>query len=215
MATLSLLRSKVKEITRAPVFTDDDIDSYLNRGVTLIAGGLPSRFGALQTPPLSPLFSITTLSTATDAAYVAMPATYQRSLQFVADSSGSEVTLYSSMIEFSSDYPLMGTSGDVRAVVEQGGNLYYQGIPTVSETLTLHFFRFPVEMSGDSDTPDGLPGHLAEALLVNYACAEIFQVLPEKNSHDQSLWHTQLFNRAVLALEVSTPVDNRSLFLGG
>jgi len=215
MPTLVNLRSQIKEILHTSIFTDSEITARLNLGVNLIAAGLPSSFGEIKTPPLPDLFSIATVDTVLSTAYASMPATYQRSLQFVADSSGREIDVYNSMIEFAEDNPLMDRDGSVDGVIEQGGRLYYQGIPTSVETLTLHFFRLPVDMSSDSESPDGLPDHLAEPLLVNYVCKELFQLLRDKNSPDRVIWHTQLFNQYMRALEISIPADNRSLFLFG
>jgi len=210
MATLASLKANILEIINTRMFSEEYIETKINLAISLIAGGVKSSFGDFLTPPLPQLFNIATINTATDAAYVSMPATFQRKLQFVANSGGSEIEIYNSMIEFAGVYPLMNGSGTISSVVEQGGNLYYQKIPTVSETLTLHFFRHPVDMTTSDDTPDGIPEHLQEPLLVNYVCKELFNI--SENSNIEK--HTILFNDAVRLLEVTIPFDNRSLYLG-
>jgi len=215
MPTLAELRAHVRNRVPDPISGDSVITAQLNLGVLQIAGGILSPSGSYITPPLPKLFKTDTVDTSTSLAYVSAPATFQRSLQFVSNSDGREIEIYNSMIEFAEDYPLMDGSGPVESIVEQGGTIYYQKIPTVAETLTLHFFRLPVDMSGDDDTPDGIPSHLAEDLLVNFACIKIFQT--QKKAQDRSaeiLWHTDLFNKAMRLLELSIPQDTRSLFLG-
>lgn len=216
MATLSELRELVENIIDDTSFVDSDIDGYLNCAVNEIAGGMPSTLGSFTTPPLPNLFKIDTIDTSTPATYVSMPAIFQRNLQFVSNSDGREITIYNSMIEFAEDYPLMDGSGSVEAVVEQGGNLYYQKIPTVAETLTLHFFRLPVEMSAKTSTPDGIPLHLQIPLLVNRASQKIFELIEDsiEGQGPNTIRYKTFFNEALRTLELSIPSDNRSLFLG-
>jgi len=215
MATLAELRALVSANVQNASFNTTTIDSYLNRGVTEIAGGMPSTLGSFITPPLPDLFTIATVATVTNAAYVSMPATFQRNLQFVSDSNGIEVDIANSMIEFSSDYPLMNGSGSVESVIEQGGNIYYQRIPTAAMTLTLHFYRLPVDMSLTTSVPDGIPSSLAVPLLVNYACKEIFSIIEAgQKTQLKMLKHIEMFNAALRQLELSIPFDSRSLFLG-
>jgi len=213
MATLSDLRVLVANIIQDTSF---NIDEYLNRGVTEIAGGMTSNFGNLITPPLPDLFKIDTVSTSTSEAYVSMPATFQRTLQFVANSSGQEIEIYNSMIEFAQDHPLLDESGTVQAVIEKGGNLYYQKIPPVAETLTLHFFRKPVDMTDSDSVPDGIPLHLQSPLLVNYASWKIYELIEDdiNNVAPNTTKYKAFFQEALKTLELSLPVDERSLFLG-
>ena len=211
MSTRLELETLVDEIIQDSSLKSS-ITGYLNRGVNEIAGGMPSTLGSFLTPPLPLLFSIDTVDTSTSAAYVSMPATFQRNLQFAADSSGREITVFDSMIEFAEDYPLMDKAGRVDAVVEQGGNLYYQRIPSAAETLTLHFFRLPVKMSEDSHVPDGIPLHLQESLLVNYAAWHLYKLIeddldePGKNTAR----YKNFFDEALRTLELSIPADARS-----
>ena len=216
MATLSTLRSLVSNIIQDDSFDNTDIDGYLNRGVSEISGGLQSTLGSFITPPLPNLFSIGTVTTATTLAYVSMPATYQRNLQFVSNSSGQEIEIYNSMIEFAEDYPLMDGSGSVKAVVVQGNTLYYQDIPTVAEILTLHFYRLPVDMSVATGTPDGIPLHMQIPLLTNYVAWKIFELIEDGIGGEgtNTARYKTFFQEALRILELNVPFDGRPLFLG-
>lgn len=213
MATRTELQALVEDIIQDSSFTVTD---YLNRGVNEIAGGMLSTVGAVITPPLPQLFKTATVDTVTDEAFVSMPATFHRSLQLVSNSDGREIDLYNSMIRFVANYPLLNGTGAVEATIEQGGNLYYQKIPTVAETLTVHYFRLPVRMTEDSHTPDGIPSHLQIPLLVNYASWQAWRLIEDgiKGEGPNTARYKQFFNEALKVLELSIPTDVRSLFLG-
>ena len=211
MSTRLELETLVEEIIQ-DTSLNSSINGCLNRAVNEIAGGMPSTVGSFLTPPLPLLFSIDTVDTSTSAAFVSMPATFQRNLQFAADSSGREITVFDSMIEFAEDYPLMDKAGRVDAVVEQGGNLYYQRIPSAAETLTLHFYRLPVIMSEDSHLPDGIPLHLQEPLLVNYVAWHLYKLIEDDLDEPgiNTARYKNFFDEALRTLELSIPADARS-----
>ena len=210
MATLTQLKSKVMDVIRDAQVRNTSITNYLNTGVSEIASGLPSAFGSFMTPPLPDLFTIDTVDTDTTDAYVSMPDTFQRALVFAADEDGVEIDIANSWIEFASDYPLLDRSGSVNEVAEKGGNLYYQGIPTTSEEITVHFYRSPVDMVLPASTPDGIPNNFQERLLVNYAVYRIYELIEEL---EKASYYRSFFKEAMDDFELSLPVDTRSLFL--
>src|SRR5574343_314725 len=139
MATFEQLINKVSTLVQ-DASLDDLIPEFINQGVQEIAGGMQSTLGSWTTPPLPRLFKIETISTDIANAYVDMPATFHRTLQFAVDKNGSEIEIANSFIEFSETYPLLDKTGRISTVIEHGGKLYYQGIPTISEDITLHFY---------------------------------------------------------------------------
>ena len=156
-------------------FSSTDILASLNRGVLDIAGGGPRNWGLPTLAPLPDLLSSATVDTDTNH-NVAMPATYHRGLFRVTDSSGNKITVYDSFIKMMDDYDnLTRTGSAVSAVCLKGNTLYYNPIPTAAQTITLWFHRLPVAMALDASTPDGLPAHLHERLLVNYVLARWYE----------------------------------------
>lgn len=135
MATLAQLKSKVLDVISDSNVRITSIVNYLNSGVTDIAAGLPSAFGSFLTPPLPGLFTIGTVTTASTAAYVSMPTTFQRDLVFAADENGVEIDIADSWIEFAETEPLLDRDGRIYEVIEMGGNLYYQGIPAADQVI--------------------------------------------------------------------------------
>jgi len=214
-------------ISRTNTLVDDtslytSLGGFINQGVSEIAGGIPSLLDGITdplpnslTPPLPDLFTIDTVSTSTSAAYVDMPDDFQRDLQFAASATGSEIDIAESFIEFVETYPLLDKSGRITEVIEHGNKLYYQGIPTVSEEVTLHYYRKPVDMVADVDTPDGIPEHLQISLLVNFAAWKAHEHLEDgvEGETPNTLKFKNNFLEAMRTLELLLPSYVRGLML--
>lgn len=214
MATFAELIERTDILVQDPSLTDM-LGDFINQGVDEIAGGMQSVLGSWLTPPLPLLFTIDTVATSTSAAYVDMPEEFHRGLQMVVDSSGREISIEHSFIEFTETYPLLNKTGNISAAVEHGNKLYYQGIPVNSETLTLHFYRKPVNMVLDADTPDGISEHLQILLLTNYAAWKAYEFIEidllENSSSIPKFMGA--FLTALKTLELSIPDYTRNLFL--
>ncbi len=210
MATLAQLKSRVMDIVKDSYFRRTSVTRYLNASVADIAAGVSSTMGDFLTPPLPKLFTIAAVSTNISTAYVSMPTTFQRALVLAANESGTEIDIANSWIAFSEQNPLLNRSGSIYEVIELGGKLYYQGIPTTSEEITLQFYRAPVEMSSGTDEPDGIPTNYHESLLVNYTVYRVYEMFGEM---EKAAHYEGLFKKALADLEISLPHDTRSLFL--
>ena len=96
----------------------------------------------------------------------------------------------------------LSESGSILNVAVKGSNLYYQGIPTASEDLTVHFYRKPVDMSEPTGTPDGLPDHLSSRLIRHYVSAEILweDIDDAKLTKTRAAYHESSFYKAMQEL---------------
>jgi len=216
MATLAEMVSLVQGIIQDGSFTTTTIKSYINRGLKKIAGGtaLPDNPNVL-TLPLPELFTIGTVSTVADTAYLSMPAGYQRDLVFCANSLGTQVRLLNSFLQFASRYPLLDNTGSYVEIAAQKGNrLYYQPIPTTVEALTVHYYAAPTTLALDTDTPSCLPDHLHEDLLVNYALMELNKLVEDgqDGGAPNTMRFTSLFYSAVKELENWNPIDAEPVY---
>jgi len=211
--TYAELIAKVSNIIQDDSFSDLAIGEYLNQAQAEVAGGMQSALGDWVTPPLPKLFTIATINTITDAAYVAMPDNFQRSLQFVASNKGYEIDIAESFISFSETYPLLNQVGRISEVIEFGNLFYYQGIPSISEEVTLHFYRTPTDMVSDNDEPDGIPKYLQRSLLTNHAAWKIYEMI-EDGIDGEALNTTKymtLFYQALKTLELSIPYTYKGI----
>lgn len=225
MATYEELEDYVKKIVQDSKY-NSLISDLLNQGQAEIAGGMKSTLGDWLTPPLPGLFKIDTVDTATDAAYVSMPTGFQRNLQFAASSDGNEIDIADDFISFSETYPLLDKSGSVTECCEFGGNFYYQGIPTTSAEITVHYYEEPTDMAATDSEPDGIPKHLQKRLLGNYAVWKVGEIINKENiihetnrevilsaSNQMMQIHKKLFFDALKTLELFIPYNLRNINL--
>ncbi len=143
---------------------------------------------------------------------VPMPTTYLKNLHFAANITKScRVSILDALTTFLDRFPFQDEEPPVDTVCVQGATLYFQGVPTEAETLRLYFVRKPVLMEEDEDEPDGLPGFLHEDLLVNYACAECFNLIEEgiDGAKIQFNKYISLYQQAQIKLEqfLGTPPE--------
>ena len=134
---------------------------------------------------------------------VALPSDYNRGLAFVASvSQGNRIKIYTSFHKLLRKYSLLNDVGDVVIVAVKGDYLYYQGMPATAEALTLHYHRDPTDMVAVDSEPDGIPSHLQDRLLVNYAAKEILGLVEEavKGRTLRSEKYEEKFQRAMADL---------------
>jgi len=130
--------------------------------------------------PLPDLEISENVETKTDRAWVTLPANYHRKLNFCYSvAQNGRVKILKSLQHLKSKYPGLIQTGNVWHVTQSGGRIYYQGIPSTVDTLTLGYYKLPPILNKDDETPTFLPNHLHKKLLVNYACKELFSVIED------------------------------------
>jgi hypothetical protein len=175
MATLSSLVSAIDKIIKDDSY---DLVSCINEAVNTIAGGIRMPDGSTS-PPLPDLYKSDTVAT-TGLAYVSLPTDYQRNVFNVFDTSWNKIEpvrgggyySFNLFLKQISNLSLAET-GSIYAVCIKGLKLYYQGIPSAAANIGLHYYRKPVAMALDGDTPDGIPDHLAGDLIKHWVIKEI------------------------------------------
>lgn len=145
--------------------------------------------------------------------YVSLPDNYQRQVQFVVNSSGVEVDLADSFISFVETYPAINQTGSISEVIDQGNLIYYQGIPSEAEELKIHYYRTPVDMSDDTDEPDGVPSHLQKGLLVNHTCWKLYELIEDgiEGPGPNTQRYMENFFTYLRLLELSIPYPRKML----
>jgi len=179
MATLTRLVTDIQGILQDDAYIDSIIVDRINDSLQSIAAGIRMPNGEVS-PPLPDLLDYDTVATTT-AAYASLPADFQRNVFLVLDSSGNKIApprggnyqAFSLFLKNTSDKRLT-EAGSVYAVAVKGLRLYYQGIPSVAETLGVHFYRKPLTLALDGDEPEGIPAHLAGDLLKHAVCMKTY-----------------------------------------
>ena len=223
MATLSELRIDIATIIKPLVYTDSILTTKINKAVTSIAGGIRLPDGTVS-PCLPDLYSSDTIATSTTTAYKALPSTYQRNVFYVSDDSGDRILpptggdYYDFMLFLNQvSEKDLSESGSIYRVGIKGNNLYYQGIPTSSEDITINFYRKPVDMSADEDTPDGIPDHLQDRLIKYYTAFDILKdnITDNKVIMAKIKYYENEFYKAIQDLVDFLPIDAEPVYYAG
>lgn len=197
----------------------DGITDRINEAVNAIAGGIRLPDGEIS-PPLPDLYDFDTVNTSIILPYVSLPADYQRGLFMVSDSNGNKISGPNGYYAFNlfmrkvSDKTL-GQSGAISLVCVRGSRLYYQGIPSAAETLTLHFYRLPTEVEDNTDEIDGIPEHLQKRLIKHYVAREIYGEGIEEDYNGKAFqFHTVRFFDAMNELIDFIGIDAEPEYYG-
>lgn len=201
--TLLSLVTSIDKIVRNNQIDSPDITDRINEAIFAIAGGIVLPDNRIS-PPLPDLYTSASVATATDAAYVSLPSTYQRNVFNIIDANGRSVEPlqggdYYSFDLFLNSIPYQDLSGTgiINFVAIKGSNLYYQGIPAESENMTVHFYRKPVDIDDNNAVPDGIPAQYSKPLIVHYVCREIFGDVLEGNIKGRFNYHSERFYKTL------------------
>jgi len=195
MVTQAELIVEVTRIIQDASYTDEIQLTFLNQAMQDIAGD-PRIF-------LDDLETQDTVDTSTTVSYVALPDDYQKNLFSCYNTDRNyHHTIYGSLEDLQRRFTNLDSNGSLVGVAIRGTNLHYQRIPSTSEELQLHYYRPPVDMADDDDTPDGLPAHLAKPLLVHHASAAIYSEIEQdiKGKKINTAYHEGRFNEYLAKL---------------
>lgn len=221
--SLSTILDDVKEILQDSSYTDETLTRKINQAVSRIAAGIRMPDGLIS-PAFPDLFTYGTVDTSIILPYVSLPDTYQRNVTGIYDSSGCLISApsgggyyaFALFLAQISDKRL-AEAGSIYKVAIKGTKLYYQGIPTAPEAIGLHFYRKPVDMTEDDDSPDGIPEHLQNQLIKHYVLKEIFGEAIEDGQDSKgsgAKYHTAKFFEAMTDLVDYVGIDAKPEYYG-
>jgi hypothetical protein len=185
-ATLSSLESYA-EITRLKADSDDLVVKVLNK----VQDASYSYDDVLDTfnqccLELSGQFLFDDLEvmrdivTAPNRGSIPAPSDFQKNLRYAHSTTHNrQIKVYGSLIKLYREFSQLDQSGVVVGIAVKGRRFYYQRIPSTEETIRVNYWGYPERMETRYSKPTFLPVHLVEALLVNYACAEIYSEIED------------------------------------
>jgi hypothetical protein len=209
LVTLSSLLVAIKEIIQDAAYTDILLTGRINDAVNTIAAGIRMPDGQIS-PALPDLYKYAVVNTSTSLPYVSLPPDYQRKVFNVCDDTlykilaprGGDYYSFNKFIQQISKMDFTET-GSIYRVAIKGQKLYYQGIPSVTFPLGIHYYKKPVPMVGDADCPEGIPEHLQTRLIKHKVCAEIMGEAIEDGQDNKGIgttYHTAKFMEAMTDL---------------
>jgi len=154
MSTQASLIEDIKGIIQDTTFTSANILAYMNEGQKKIAGGVlllyPDKT-QVRSSPLPDLTATDTLTSSLTLAYTSMPSDYDRNMYFVTSETNEiRVDVLTSLQELLDYYPALDNTQQIRFAAISGSKLYYQGMPSIAESLTVYYFRKPHDMENYS-----------------------------------------------------------------
>jgi len=175
---------------------------------------------------------LATISATTGAMYATIPATYHRRIFMAKNTTtGSVVDVYSNigiMAQITEIFPSIDNEGDVISIALHSGRILYQRVPTSTQSISLMFYRLPVDMEDSSTSyPDGMGGSRVagskEAIdfaLIHHAAWNIFEKIEDgmEGAKVNSTRHQGLFEEHMERLSLvcrqeevqARPMFNRS-----
>lgn len=148
-----------------------DLLNFVNMGIGEIASEvvLPS------------LLTYDTVTCTPDGFTVDMPDDFYAHLRFAHNQTKDRrIRLYYNLSIFLERFAGLNRSGDVYAVCEHGGQLYYQCVPATDQDVRIWYAKEPTVFTEDNtDEADFLPKHLQGPLLINYAAMKVFEEIED------------------------------------
>lgn len=128
--------------------------------------------------PALKLKSPTTLATTESNWLYDMPSTYHKKVFKCRNSEGYSIQVYDDIEEIEViDYSHADTGADVTNIAVEDGQIAIY--PKAVDTLSLWFYRLPVDMTQDDDEPDGIPTAYAERVIIPKVLVKNYRLLTD------------------------------------
>lgn len=199
METVSDLTEEIEDILQEESYeasiSNVKILKYLNRGLRYIAS-------RLYLPSLEESDSI---DTDNGNNFVQLPDDFHRNIFYCrSEQYYVDIPIYETKSNLFRQFSQLDLSGRVVGVATSGRYLYYQRIPSDSETLSIQYFRLPDDLETDSDSPSCLISGFEEPLLVNWVCWQLFSRVEDASIGDRKVntaYHKDLFDKYLAEME--------------
>jgi len=182
--------------------TTIDILSFMNKGIKEIAG-------EVLLPKL--IETETTVLTVVDTAYASLPDNFMRNLHYCySDTQSRKIKVYDDVRLLYREFSRIDLAGSVVGISVRGEELYYQRIPASAETLRIHYYKYPTELTASSGQPDCLPEFLVRPLLVNFVVKELFSIIDTgPTTQENTIKYQHFFDAAMVRLKEYMGPENR------
>jgi hypothetical protein len=169
---LSEIRNEIKLVVSDEAFTDDMIDSYINDVYKQVVA-------SCLVPELKGIDTVVTSTTASYTSLTGVDGGFSGVLSRVYNSSNEGITIYSKLEELMDLGDFFTSTGSTEAVALEGNILWYFPVPVTAEVLTLVYYKNPVVIVDDTDSPSSIPDFLHRQILVNGVSAVLFDIFED------------------------------------
>ena len=147
------------------------------------------------------LKTVITLTTSTTLYYVNMPSNFSGRLLYCGNSDGKITILDNGIDGLLELYPALDEVGDVSYVALEGNILYYQGIPSVANTLICLIYTKPTTLINDNDTPSFIPSMYHRDTIVYKAAEKAYDMIEDALELKMKLNTAHYRNAAKVGME--------------
>jgi hypothetical protein len=175
---LSDLRLEIRQQLRDPT-VESSLTTWLNQAMLELAAEFEFPTLRITTPaalavsPSTWLYNLSALTHPTITGFV-----YQKKLTLVTSATVQQGFIIEHLHDLDFTDPTHSDTGD--AVLRIAVDADQLGVyPLASDTLSVWCYRRPVDMSADSDQPDGLPEPYHWRVLVPYVILRAFRLFPD------------------------------------
>ncbi len=192
MQISEILDHAVRKIQDSSYSRSPDLLGFANMGLGEIATEIV----------LPSLLTYSEVECTADGFQIAMPDDFYAHLRFAHNvTKEHRVRLYYNLSIFLERFSGLDHSGNVDAVCEHGGKLYYQRVPSSTQNVRLWYAKPPTLFTADnSDEPDFLPKHLHGPLLINYVAMKAFEEIEDEKSQPNFSKYFNLYSKAKASL---------------
>lgn len=190
---LNTLISRISHKIQDVSYTPEDLVAFINQGIGEIATAVP----------LPDLDAVGTIECGAGP-FIALPSDYHANLQHAYNQTQDEpVKVIKAVTDLRAKFPSLNEEGSITHVSPHGKKLYFQPAPgsIAPETLLITYSKQPqlFDLNGGVTTIDYIPHLMQAALLVNYACREVFDEIEDGVEGPKIEWstHNKLFNEAL------------------
>lgn len=167
---------QIEEEVRECIHEEDEgID--LNEPLTILINDALEEIS--ESTDMATLRRMNVVQTDTTAPYLIMPSDFSGRLVYVGNSDGRINVLKGGLMELLDLYPGLTETETILDVAVENKLLYYQGIPSTVESLTVLYYASPPKLLKEHDIPDWLPEYLHRGLIVNKAVELKFRKIEE------------------------------------
>lgn len=168
--TSHTLADDVLKVVQDPSYNYDDVLDYFNDCLMDLAG-------EFLLPDLDTWVDI---DTDPNTDHARMPVRFMKNLRYAHSlTHNREVRRYGGLSQLYRLFSTLDQTGRVLGVCAQGADLYYQRIPSSTETIRINFYRFPDRLETRFDKATCLPDHLVKPLLKHYALKELYDEIED------------------------------------
>lgn len=166
------IRTEIENVIQDDSFSETTLNEYIEQAILYTTANA-------DIPELKRIDTVDTILGQAYTSLSGLTGGFSGKLRRVKNVEGDAIKIFSDLALLMDEYPTMDEEGDVEAVALEGSTLWYQDIPTATETLTCLYYKNPATLSLDTESPSDFPVHLHRHLFVHGTAYMIYDQIED------------------------------------